>query len=122
MGKRAGVKTAVGAAVALGLLLVGLLGPAPAGAQMQRPGPSGGGYYSVPAPSRGGERHSRDWGHGGGARDRWGRDGWGYGHYDRHGRPGWHQPHYGGWWGPGPAYRPGQWVWNGWGWVWLPGH
>ncbi len=124
MGKRAGVKTAAGAAVALGLLLGGLLGPAPAGAQMQRPGPSGGGYHSVPAPSWSGERHWRDGGHGGWDRGRgghggWGRDRWGH---DGHGRPGWHRPHYGGWWGPGPAYRPGQWLWNGWGWVWAPAY
>ncbi len=130
MGGRGGMKAAVGAAVALGLLLVGLSGPAPAGAQMQRPGP-GGGYYSVPERGWGGERHWRDrdrggwgdhdrWRHDGWRRDGWRRDGWDHGPY-WYGRPGWPRPHGGGW-GPGPVYRPGQWLWNGWGWVWVPAY
>src|SRR5262249_59091049 len=58
---------------------------------------------------------------------------WHDGHrdYDRGyvwGRPYWGPPAWG--WAepyvarpaPGPIYVPGQWTWNGWGWVWQPGY
>ncbi len=136
-GKRGGVKAAMGLGLALGLLVAGTGWPVLAAAgslqiQPSRPGVSGvwsispvpaqgqGGprgqwYGSVPDHGRGGGR-DRDWGHDGGRHDGWGHRG---GYYWS-GRPGWGHGHAG--WAPGPYYRPGQWVWNGWGWVWVPGY
>jgi hypothetical protein len=128
-GKRGGVTAMVGLGLALGLLVAGMARPEAAAAgswqiQPSRPGMSGGAispapsqgrqwYGSVPDRGRGGDR---DWGHDGGRHDGWGHRG---GYYWS-GRPGWGHGHAG--WAPGPYYRPGQWVWNGWGWVWVPGY
>jgi hypothetical protein len=133
--RRAGVTTIVGLGLALGLLVAGVARPESAAAgnaqiQPSRPATSGGGSISTaPALGQGGPRaqwygsvpdHGRD-----GDR-RWDRDrgrhgGWDHrGGYYWNGRPWWGHGHAG--WAPGPYYRPGRWVWNGWGWVWLPGH
>jgi hypothetical protein len=134
-GKRGGVKAVAGLGLVLGLLVAGMARPESAAAgslqiQPSRPGMSGGRsispapaqgqggpqgqwYGSVPDRGRDGDRH---WGHDGGRRDGWGHPG---GYY-WHGWPGWGHGHAG--WAPGPYYRPGQWVWNGWGWVWVPGY
>src|SRR5262245_16430388 len=59
--------------------------------------------------------------------------GWHEGHRDHGrgyvwGRPYWGPPAWGwaepyvAWPAPGPIYVPGQWTWNGWGWVWQPGY
>ena len=99
----------IGLAVAMGV--AGLVAPGPAAAQA--PGP-GRGYYSTPAPERRrGDDHFRrdDWRH-----DRFRRDDWRHGYRPHYPYRPYYAPAI-----PYPAYRPGQWVWNGWGWVWFPG-
>jgi hypothetical protein len=148
-GLRAALRTTAGLAVGLGLALAGLTGPAAAQGVPYQPGP--GPSAPAPGPSRlaplgtseGGVRehsveHRRRWG-GDWRHDRSHGSGHGYRpHYDRYDRyghddhrhyggyPRYGYPRYGYYYGPygytpRPVY-PGQWVWNGYGWVFVPGY
>jgi hypothetical protein len=115
---RRGRGVLVGLGLALALGVAGLMTPMPAGAQALGPGR---GYHSVPAPQhRRDDRHFRrdGWRH-----DRFRRDDWRHDRFRRHDgyrfRP--YRPYYAPV-VPYPAYRPGQWLWNGWGWIWVPGY
>ena len=104
--------------------------PAPDGAYrmvpLPRPGASQG-VASAPDPGRPGDsRHWREPGHddrrghpGNWRRDDWRYDDWRHHGYWHDGR--WYPYGYYGYYGWRPAY-PGQWLWDGWRWVWVPAH
>lgn len=126
----------LGAGLAMGLMAGSLAVPPVVSAETLRPAPEL--RHAVPpalnqSPPPGYGRVSDDrWrDHARYDRHRYDRPRYDHGRYDRHryGRHGydgyrpyaWNRPHRPGyWWGSTPA--PGQWVWNGWGWVWVPGY
>jgi hypothetical protein len=119
------------AGLALGLIGAGLTVPELARAQ-RGSGPQASSVVDQRPWGGGPDRH---WQAPGRDRGRGGDPHWGHGHHRQtwphswppagRWRPGYwdwrhHHPGYHGYWGR-PAYCPGQWVWNGWHWVWVSG-